>query len=282
MLKIENVTKKFDENIILNNISLEINKNEVVTLLGSNGAGKTTLINCILKLYKVDSGKILFNGNDILNLKNSKYYKDISVVLESSDNVYDYLSGIDNIKYFMGLSKIKYKDYKDDLENLLKLFELENHIDKKVGNYSRGMSQKLAIIIALLTKPKLLILDEPTLGLDIKSKYNVLNILKELIKNNEMSILLTTHQMETIEVLNSKLLFLKNGKITEYPNIESLVLDDLEYEVKYLDQSKNLYIENCENMSFEEIYNKYKSFEIISIHKKEKNIEKIVMEKLDD
>lgn len=281
MLRIENVVKKFGDNVVLNNVNLHIGKNEVVTLLGSNGAGKTTLINCILKLYKVDSGGIFFEDKNILDIKNSNYYKDISVVLESSDNVYDYLSGMENIKYFMGLSKIKYSDYKNDLEYLLKIFELENHINKKVGNYSRGMSQKLAIIIALLTKPKLLILDEPTLGLDIKSKYNVLNILKEIIKNNEMSILLTTHQMETIEVLDSKLLFLKNGEVSEYSNIKSLILDDSEYEVKYIDSSKVLHIEICKDMSFEEIYNKYKSFEIVSIHKKEKNIEKIIMEKLD-
>lgn len=282
MLEIKNVVKSFSDNVILNDISLSIEENEVVTLLGANGAGKTTVINCILKLYNVDSGKILFDGVNISDIKNSKYYSDVSVVLESSDNVYDYLSGIDNVKYFMGLSKIKYADYKENLKHLLKLFELDKHMNKKVGNYSRGMRQKLAIIIALLSKPRLLILDEPTLGLDIKSKYNVLKILKEIIKSTKISILLTTHQTETIEMLDSKLLFLINGKIKKYENIESILTDDFEYEIKYFDESKNLKVEVFKNLSFEEIYKNFKNFEIISIHKKEKNIEQVIMEKLDE
>lgn len=282
MLEIKNVVKSFSDNVILNDISLSIEENEVVTLLGANGAGKTTLINCILKLYNVDSGKILFDGVNISDIKNSKYYSDVSVVLESSDNVYDYLSGIDNVKYFMGLSKIKYADYKENLKHLLKLFELDKHMNKKVGNYSRGMRQKLAIIIALLSKPRLLILDEPTLGLDIKSKYNVLKILKEIIKSTKISILLTTHQTETIEMLDSKLLFLINGKIKKYENIESILTDDFEYEIKYFDECKNLKVEVFKNLSFEEIYKNFKNFEIISIHKKEKNIEQVIMEKLDE
>lgn len=282
MLEIKNVVKSFSDNVILNDISLSIEENEVVTLLGANGAGKTTLINCILKLYNVDSGKILFDGVNISDIKNSKYYSDVSVVLESSDNVYDYLSGMDNVKYFMGLSKIKYVDYKENLKHLLKLFELDKHMNKKVGNYSRGMRQKLAIIIALLSKPRLLILDEPTLGLDIKSKYNVLKILKEIIKSTKISILLTTHQTETIEMLDSKLLFLINGKIKKYENIESILTDDFEYEIKYFDKCKNLKVEVFKNVSFEEIYKNFKNFEIISIHKKEKNIEQVIMEKLDE
>ncbi len=282
MLEIKNVVKSFSDNVILNDISLSIEENEVVTLLGANGAGKTTLINCILKLYNVDSGKILFDGVNISDIKNSKYYSDVSVVLESSDNVYDYLSGMDNVKYFMGLSKIKYVDYKENLKHLLKLFELDKHMNKKVGNYSRGMRQKLAIIIALLSKPRLLILDEPTLGLDIKSKYNVLKILKEIIKSTKISILLTTHQTETIEMLDSKLLFLINGKIKKYENIESILTDDFEYEIKYFDECKNLKVEVFKNVSFEEIYKNFKNFEIISIHKKEKNIEQVIMEKLDE
>ena len=282
MLEIKNVVKSFSDNVILNDISLSIEENGVVTLLGANGAGKTTLINCILKLYNVDSGKILFDGVNISDIKNSKYYSDVSVVLESSDNVYDYLSGMDNVKYFMGLSKIKYVDYKENLKHLLKLFELDKHMNKKVGNYSRGMRQKLAIIIALLSKPRLLILDEPTLGLDIKSKYNVLKILKEIIKSTKISILLTTHQTETIEMLDSKLLFLINGKIKKYENIESILTDDFEYEIKYFDECKNLKVEVFKNVSFEEIYKNFKNFEIISIHKKEKNIEQVIMEKLDE
>lgn len=120
------------------------------------------------------------------------------------------------------------------------------------------------------------------LGLDIKSKYNVLKILKEIIKSTKISILLTTHQTETIEMLDSKLLFLINGKIKKYENIESILTDDFEYEIKYFDECKKFKVEIFKNLSFEEIYKNFKNFEIISIHKKEKNIEQVIMEKLDE
>jgi len=280
MLEIKNVTKKFKKQLVLDDISFDIKNKEIITLLGANGAGKTTLINCILKLYKIDSGQIKFDNTDIYKLSSKSYYSDISVVLESSDNVYDYLSGIDNIKYFMGLSKIKFETYKDNMNSFIDLFELKDHIDKKVGNYSRGMQQKLAIIIALLSNPKLLILDEPTLGLDIKTKYNMLSILKKIVHERDISILLTTHQMEVVEALDSKLMILDKGKIREFGNIKELMNNYIEYHIKYFDENKKLIEKVIGGKSFEEIFEEHRLYNIISIDRKEKNIEDVIMEEL--
>lgn len=280
MLEIRGIKKKFKNKLILDDVNFNIRENQIVTLLGANGAGKTTLINCILKLYKVDEGNIIFNNKNIYELKNKYYYSNISVVLESSDNIYDYISGLDNIKYFLGLSNYKYKDYEEDMNYLLKLFGLLDHINKNAGLYSRGMKQKLAIVIALLSKPKLLILDEPTIGLDIKTKYQVLDILSNIVKERNVSILLTTHQVEILKVLDSRLLFLIDGKIKEYNNINELALEDsLIYEVKYIVNNTVLNKEEI-GLTFKEIYEKYSNYEILSVSKKEYDIENLIMEKL--
>ena len=282
MLEIKSLTKKFKNNIVLNNVNLKINANEIITLLGKNGVGKTTLINCILKLYKPDIGKIFFNGTDIFEIKNKQYYSKISVVLENSENVYDYLSGMDNIKYFLGLSNISYNDYKNDLFYYLDLFDMNNSVHKKVGNYSFGMRQKLSLIIALITNPQLLILDEPTLGLDIKTKYKVLYAVKEIVKNKSMSILLTTHQSEIIEPLNSRIVFLTNGETQEYDSINNLIGTDETYEIEYLNEEYQVVTEDIVDLKFNEIVNKYSEYNIVSINKKEKNIESLIMEKMDE
>lgn len=280
MLEINNISKKFNNKVILDNVSFNIQKSEIITLLGANGAGKTTLINCILKLHKLDSGIIKFENNNINNITNKKYYSNISVVLESSDNIYDYISGLENIRYFLGLSNFKYYEYEKDMNYLLKLFNLQDYIHKKVGLYSRGMKQKLAIVIALLSKPKLLLLDEPTIGLDIKTKYQVLDILSNIVKERGVSILLTTHQVEILKVINSKLLFLIDGNVKEYNNINELLNFEETYEIEYIDELNNICTTVECGVNFSDIYNKYKKYEILNISKKEQDIEKIIMEKL--
>lgn len=109
MLKIDRINKKYNEKHVLEDVSFVIKQGEIVTLLGANGSGKTTVINCILKMIKPNSGNILYMGKNIFNIKNKNYFKDISVLLESSSNVYDCLTGMQNIKYFCGLSRLNLK-----------------------------------------------------------------------------------------------------------------------------------------------------------------------------
>ena len=278
MIELSNIKKSFKNNEVLKDVSFKISDGEIVCLLGNNGAGKTTIINCILKMIKPDSGVILLNGTDIRKLKNRNYFSQINALLESSINVYDFLSGRENIDYFAGLMNLKKRDYQEKAEKYIREFELEEFIDETVGTYSRGMQQKLALIAALISSPKLLLLDEPTLGLDIKSKLSVISILNRIVEEEKISVLLTSHQMDVIQKLKCRILILKNGVISDF-NKKDYSFSNV-YIISYMDKNN---IVQCEDEgSFDSIYAKYKDKEIIEIKKKEIDFENVVMEVLDE
>ncbi|MDO4661622.1 MAG: ABC transporter ATP-binding protein [Tissierellia bacterium] len=283
MLEVKNITKKYDNKEVLKDVSFDVKNGEIVTILGKNGAGKTTILNSILKMIKIDSGEIIFDERNIFSLKNKQYFKDVSAVLESSVNVYNYLTGMENIEYFCGLSNIDLnkKENKDLVYKYAKLFKLEDDLYKKVDFYSRGMQQKLAIIIALVVKPKLLLLDEPTLGLDIESKWTMIDFIKKVVKENNISIILTTHQIEIVRSLNSRVVLLKDGKSYEYELIDFLTGFKDEYIITYIDDYNNLVTKKTD-CSIKEIIEKYKDYDIKEIRKVDMDIEKIVMEKLNE
>lgn len=276
MLTITNLRKSFREKSVLKDASFTVNAGEIVCLLGNNGAGKTTIINCILKMIHQDSGEIRLDGKDIQNIKNGEYFNKVSALLESSSNVYDYLTGWQNIEYFAGLSKIDSKT--PDIAKYIDDFELREAIHKPVGEYSRGMQQKLALIISLMLSPKLLLLDEPTLGLDIKSKNSVIDNLNHLVKEKGMAVILTTHQMEVVQKLNSRVLILKDGVVRNFSeNVQDTALS---YVVSYM-KDGNIVEEEVAG-EFSEVYNSYSDKEIVEIVRKKKGMEEKVMEALDE
>lgn len=276
MLTITNLRKSFREKSVLKDVSFTVNAGEIVCLLGNNGAGKTTIINCILKMIHQDSGEIRLDGKDIQNIKNGEYFNKVSALLESSSNVYDYLTGWQNIEYFAGLSKIDSKT--PDIAKYIDDFELREAIHKPVGEYSRGMQQKLALIISLMLSPKLLLLDEPTLGLDIKSKNSVIDNLNHLVKEKGMAVILTTHQMEVVQKLNSRVLILKDGIVRNFSeNVQDTALS---YVVSYM-KDGNIVEEEVAG-EFSEVYNSYSDKEIVEIVRKKKDMEEKVMEALDE
>ena len=273
MLEIKGLKKRFKAKEVLKNLNFSINEGEIVCLLGNNGAGKTTLINCILRMIQADSGSILLDGRDIFTYKNKEYFSRVNALLESSVNVYDYLTGWQNIEYFSGLLNIDSGNEK--IKTYISLFELEEAIHEAVGTYSRGMRQKLALLIALMSSPKLLLLDEPTLGLDIQSKLSVIQILNTIIKTEKIAVLLTSHQMDVVQKLQSRILILKDGVVHEF--------DKTDYEDKDL-YTVSFIKDNapeCDTVrgSFQDIYQSYyKKYEILEIKKKERDLEEILLE----
>lgn len=229
MLEIKNLKKSFKKKEVLRGVNFSVNPGEIVCLLGNNGAGKTTLINCILKMIKPDSGIIELDGKNIFDYKNRAYFSQVGALLETSSNIYDYLTGMQNIEYFAGLMNLDTSSLKK-ADRYIDEFKLRSAIHNPAGDYSRGMQQKLALIIALMASPKLLLLDEPTLGLDIESKLSVIDILNNVVKEEQMSVILTTHQMEVVQKLNSRILILKNGMVS------GLDLADFEQEEKDVDE----------------------------------------------
>ena len=273
MLEIKGLKKSFKAKEVLKNLNLSINEGEIVCLLGNNGAGKTTLINCILRMLQADAGSIFLAGRDISTYKNEEYFSKVNALLESSVNVYDYLTGWQNIEYFSGLLNIDSGNEK--IKTYISLFELEGAIHEDVGTYSRGMRQKLALLIALMSSPKLLLLDEPTLGLDIQSKLSVIQILNAIIKTEKIAVLLTSHQMDVVQKLQSRILILKDGVVHAF--------DKTDYEDKdlYMVSFIKDNVPECDTVrgSFQDIYQSYyKKYEILEIRKKERDLEEILLE----
>lgn len=281
-LKINNLSKKIYNNKILKNITLEVNSGEIVTILGKNGAGKTTLLNCILKLIKFEKGEILFCNKNIYEYSNKEYFNNISAVLESSENVYYFMTGKENIEYFGGLYGLDKKTVFNNIDYLIDEFDLRESMNKKVAYYSRGMIQKLAIIISMIINIKILILDEPTLGLDIFSKRKMLDILKKMSKEKGISIILTTHQMDIIEYLNERVIILEQGILKYDGSVKELKNINLKnvYILKYL-KNNQYFEEEKEFFNFNDIiqYLKDKNIkEIIEVTKKDKNLEQLFLE----
>ena len=273
MLEIKGLKKSFKAKEVLKNLNLSIKEGVIVCLLGNNGAGKTSLINCILRMIQADAGSILLDGRDIFTYKNEEYFSKVNALLESSVNVYDYLTGWQNIEYFSGLLKLDSENEK--IKTYISLFELEEAIHEAVGTYSRGMRQKLALLIALMSSPKLLLLDEPTLGLDIQSKLSVIQILNTIIKIEKIAVLLTSHQMDVVQKLQSRILILKDGVVHEF--------DKTDYEDKdlYMVSFIKDNVPECDTVrgSFQDIYQSYyKKYEILEIRKKERDLEEILLE----
>ena len=273
MLEIKGLKKSFKAKEVLKNLNLSIKEGEIVCLLGNNGAGKTTLINCILRMIHADAGSILLDGRDIFTYKNEEYFSKVNALLESSVNVYDYLTGWQNIEYFSGLLKIDSENEK--IKTYISLFDLEEAIHEAVGTYSRGMRQKLALLIALMSSPKLLLLDEPTLGLDIQSKLSVIQILNTIIKTEKIAVLLTSHQMDVVQKLQSRILILKDGVVHEFDKTD---YEDKDlYIVSYIKDNK--LESDAVRGSFQDIYQSYyKKYEILEIRKKERDLEEILLE----
>jgi hypothetical protein len=274
MLEVCNLKKTFEDNEVLKDVNFKLENGEIVCLLGKNGSGKSTLINCILRMLQQDSGHILFDDIEISDYNSKKYFSEVSALLESSANVYNYLTAMQNIEYFSGLLNIDVNyEYVNFLLNKFSIYEFKN---KKVGTYSLGMRQKLAIIISLLSEPKLLLLDEPTLGLDIESKVSIIKILKDLAIQKKISILLTTHQIDVVEKINGRVILLKDGMIENF----SLHEYEKKFMIKYKEGSKIVSKQVSGNI-INTLYS-IKLENIIEINRAEIDLEEILMEKLNE
>lgn len=210
LLEVKDLNKSFGKTKVLHDINFDIFPNEIVGFIGPNGAGKSTVMKCILSLIFPDSGTITIDGHDIKNHR-IKALSSMAGVIETPGLFVD-MSGEDNIKLFAELRNIDKKRVKEIME----FTKLENNLKRKAGNYSMGMKQRLALGIALLSKPKLLILDEPTNGLDPTSVIELRNVLLDLVKEEDISILFSSHQLEEVERIANRLVCINKGRIIEF------------------------------------------------------------------
>ena len=214
ILKCENLKKIIKNKTLVENISFSANKGDIIGLVGPNGAGKTTIIKLILGLIKLTEGKVLINGYDIQNDFVNAINK-VGAIVENPD-LYMYLSGYDNLK----LTANNYRNMtKERINEVIKIVGLEQRIKDKVSTYSLGMRQRLGIAEAIINNPELLILDEPTNGLDVEGIIEIRELIKEL-SSKGIAILISSHNLTEIDNLCNRIIAIKNGKIIVNETIE--------------------------------------------------------------
>lgn len=210
MIEIKNLTKSYDKKCILKNINLKINDNEQVSIIGKSGCGKSTLLRCIARLEKIDKGQILIDNENINNIK--KFYNKVGMVFQSF-NLFENMTVLENLIIAPVKLKIQTKDEAIKLaKGYLKEINLENKINEYPKNLSGGEKQRVAIIRALMEKPKILLLDEPTSSLDPQMKKEVLELISKL-KDYNMTIIVVSHELNFVKDFSSRIIFLDNKTI---------------------------------------------------------------------
>lgn len=210
IVKIEELVKKFGDNVAVDNICLEIEEGEVYGLLGPNGAGKSTIINIICGLLSKDRGKVAILGRDIKHDPNFAK-KNIGIVPQDIA-IYDELTAYENIKFFAGLYGLQRNLLKERVEEALEFVGLIDKAKIRPRGFSGGMKRRLNIACAIAHRPKLIIMDEPTVGIDPQSRNHILQSVKKLNKMGS-TIIYTSHYMEEVEEISSRIAIIDHGKV---------------------------------------------------------------------
>lgn len=219
MLKIENLTKKFGEKLAVDNLSLNVEAGEICAFIGHNGAGKTTTLRCIAGITGFDEGEIFVNNISVKT--NSFEAKKLIAYLPDNPELYEHLKGIEYLNFIADVFLIDKDTRQKRIEEYAKKLEIYNDLGFAISSYSHGMKQKLALVSALLHEPKLLLLDEPFVGLDPNASYQFKLIMQELASKGT-AIFYSTHVLEVAEKLCSNVVIIKNGKLVESGKMEDV------------------------------------------------------------
>ncbi|MBG9810184.1 ABC transporter ATP-binding protein [Priestia endophytica] len=211
MLKLEKISKQYDNKVVLDNISLEINKGEIVSLLGQSGSGKTTLLNIILGLIKMDKGRIIFDNEDLTNVKMRD--RGFNIVFQDYA-LFPHLNAYDNIVY--GLKNKRGLVTEEELKEYINFLELKPHLNKKISELSGGQKQRVALARTLVMKPKLLLLDEPLSALDGVIKESIKERIKSIAKEFQLTTIIVTHDPEEALTLSDKILIINQGNVSQF------------------------------------------------------------------
>lgn len=208
VVELQNVTKKIKGKTIIDNLSFSVRRGEVYGFLGPNGAGKTTTIRMMVGLMSMTSGNIMIEGHNI-RTDRSKAMAHVGAIVENPE-LYKFMTGRKNLQHFVRMSGKPITE--ERIKEIVKLVDLENALDKKVKTYSLGMRQRLGVAQALLHNPSILILDEPTNGLDPAGIRELRDYLRHLAKKENISILVSSHLLSEIELMCDRVLIIQNGK----------------------------------------------------------------------
>lgn len=235
MIEIKNLTKSYNGVKVVDNISLKVNDGEIFAFIGHNGAGKTTTIKSIVGINNFDSGEIFINGKSIVKESvNAK--KEIAYVPDNPD-LYENMKAIDFINFICDMYETSSYVRMNNIIKYAKMFEIEDKLNNEISTYSHGMKQKIALIAALSHDPKVLIMDEPFVGLDPKAVFDMKNIMKEMCKEGKC-IFFSTHILDVAEKLCDRVAIIKKGKIVKVGKMKEIMGDESLEEV-FLELGEN-------------------------------------------
>lgn len=210
MIEIKNLHKFYGKKEILKGINLTINDGDIYAFVGSNGAGKTTTIKAMLGILPFENGDVLYDGKSIK--EESLEIKENLAYIPDNPDIYEHLTGLEYLSFIADMYETDAKTKNENIKKYSKLLEIDTKLNDKIGSYSHGMRQKIVIIAALVHNPKVIIMDEPFVGLDPLSTHTLKDIMKELTKEGKI-IFFSTHVLDVAEKLCNKIAIIKNGKI---------------------------------------------------------------------
>ena len=234
MIEIKNVTKKYGDKTAITNINFNVNDGEIFAFIGHNGAGKTTLIKSIVGIHDFNEGEILINGKSIKD-EPIACKKEIAYVPDNPE-LYENMKAIDFINFMCDMYETPLDERTQNIKKYAKMFEIEDKLNDEISSFSHGMKQKIALISALAHNPKILVMDEPFVGLDPKAVFEVKEIMNEMIKEGKI-IFFSTHILDVAEKLCSRVAIIKNGKIVKVGSMKD-VKGDKSLEKVFMEMDK--------------------------------------------
>ena len=231
MLEIKNLTKKYGEKVAVDDLSLTVQTGQICAFIGHNGAGKTTTLKAIAGILNFEQGEIKIDGIDVK--KNPMEAKRILAYLPDNPDLYEYLTGIEYLNFIANIFKMSENDRKQKIEQYAKRIGIFDALQSQISSYSHGMKQKLALVSALIHSPRLLLLDEPFVGLDPISSHEMKLIMQEMAQNGA-TIFYSTHVLDVAEKICNQVAIIKQGKLIVFGKME---------EVKGMQSLENVFLE---------------------------------------
>ena len=219
MIEIKNVTKKYGNKKAVNNISFTVNDGDIFAFIGHNGAGKTTLIKSIVGIHDFDEGDILIDG---MSIKDKPVEcKKLMAYVPDNPETYEHMKAIDYINFICDMYEVDENTREKNIRKYAKIFEMEDKLNDTIDSFSHGMKQKVVLMSALAHDPKILIMDEPFVGLDPKAVFDIKEILNEMTKNGK-TVFYSTHILDVAEKLCSRVAIIKKGELVKSGSMKEI------------------------------------------------------------
>jgi len=236
MIEIKGVTKKYGDKKAVDNVSFNVNDGDIFAFIGHNGAGKTTLIKAMVGIHDFDEGDILIDGMSIK--KNPVECKKLMAFVPDNPETYEKMKAIDYINFICDMYEIDTETRTKNIKKYAKLFEMEDKLNDTIDSYSHGMKQKIVLISALAHNPRILIMDEPFVGLDPKAVFDIKEVLNEMTKEGKI-VFYSTHILDVAEKLCSRVAIIKQGKLVKSGSMSEIKGDtSLEHVFMELEEEK--------------------------------------------